>query len=183
MLHLFEHLAANKEITYTNTVEDIDEAWFDKDVVEKVVINLLSNAFKYSPEQGEVSFEAQVINDQLKIKVTNAGIPLTKNEIERLFDRFYQADENVQGVGIGLSLVKELLTLSHGSIKVENVTANKIAFTASLPVAKNHYKDTELVDDVHLDENTSISTEVEEKLCHGFSSCQRRFRNSTFTSR
>ncbi|WP_422105479.1 response regulator [Winogradskyella sp.] len=158
----FEHIAVKKNIIYNSTVQDIDEVWFDKDVVEKVVINLLSNAFKYSPQQREVSFKAHVIDNQLEIKVTNAGIPLTKGEIERIFDRFYQSDENAQGVGIGLSLVKELLTLSHGGIKVENVAPNKIAFIATLPISQNHYKDIEIFDGVHLNEEMSISTKVEE---------------------
>ncbi len=141
----FQYLAEQKGVKYSVKVDDLKNVWFDKNVVEKVVINLLSNAFKYTPDNGHISFAAAIKNGRLVVNVENTGTALSKEEVEQIFNRFYQADENADGVGIGLSLVKELVTLSHGEISVENTSNKKILLKVILPIAESDFNPDELV--------------------------------------
>lgn len=144
MASSFQHIASQKNINYNSTVEELKEVWFDKDVVEKTVINLLSNAFKYTPDNGTITFKVSNTDDQIKLSIENDGNTLTKKQIDHIFNRFYQADDTAEGVGIGLSLVKELVMLSHGSISVENTSDTSLAFTVLLPKHKTQFKPDEL---------------------------------------
>jgi len=148
MASAFQHKAIQKNIDYTINIEEIDNVWFDKDVIEKTVINLLSNAFKYTPNDGKVKFEASIIDHKLHLYIENESNVLTKEQIENIFNRFYQADENTEGVGIGLSLVKELVNLSYGNITVENRSQNTIVFKVFLPILKTQFKPEELTEDI-----------------------------------
>jgi signal transduction histidine kinase/DNA-binding response OmpR family regulator len=140
----FEYQASQKHIDFLVDIKTDEQAWFDKDLLEKVLINLLSNAFKYSPQYVDVIFKATTSKERLMIYIENEGHPLTKHQIDHLFDRFYQADESAEGVGIGLSYVKELVHLSHGSISVEQITHTTIAFEVTLPIKKHQFKVEEL---------------------------------------
>jgi len=149
----FTFEAQQKEINYlvynnpTNTI-----TYFDADVIEKIVVNLLSNAIKYTPEKGSVIGNAKVIKDELHFEVKNTGKGLSKEEIATIFERFYQINENTQGVGIGLALVKELTTLHKGSLKVESEPNGWTSFAVILPIAKERFKNSEII--------TVISNEV-----------------------
>ena len=144
----FQHKASQKKITYHTAIPAIPEAWYDTDIIEKTVVNLLSNAFKYTPKSGQVKFEVSVSNNHLQLYVENNSQQLTKVQIENIFNRFYQADENSDGVGIGLSLVKELVTLSHGEISVANVSESALAFTVSLPILKAAFNTEEIAETI-----------------------------------
>ena len=102
----FQHTATQKNIDYTIHITKTDTVWFDKDVVEKTVVNLLSNAFKYTSGGGHVNFSATIHEDQVELFIENDGQQFTKTQLDHIFNRFYQIDDNAQGVGIGLSLVK-----------------------------------------------------------------------------
>jgi DNA-binding response OmpR family regulator len=141
----FQHLANQKQIHYTIDIAAINNAWFDKDVIEKTVVNLLSNAFKYTSDEGHITFSASIIDNHAVFYIENDSQQFTKTQLENIFNRFYQIDKNAQGVGIGLSLVKELVTLSHGNISVENTSNNSIAFKVSLPISKSQFKPEEIV--------------------------------------
>jgi len=141
----FNHLAQQKELDYSVNIEKVGQTWFDKDIIEKIVINLLSNAFKYTPDKGNVNFKSHIEDNQLQLVIENSGTNLSKEKIDQIFNRFYQADENSEGVGIGLSLVKELVTLSHGRIVVENTNDGTIAFTLTLPIAESEFSQDELI--------------------------------------
>ena len=108
---------------------------FDKDVIEKIITNLLSNAFKYTTENENVEFLSSIENGNLKIIVSNSGTTLNKEDLPKLFERFYQKNENAKGVGIGLTLVKELIDLYEGKIlsKIEN---NVLQFEVIIPLDK-----------------------------------------------
>ena len=146
MASSFQHKAIQKSIDYTVHIEDLEKVWFDKDVIEKTVINLLSNALKYTPIDGAVKFRASVIDNKLVLYIENDSNVLTKEQIENIFNRFYQADENAEGVGIGLSLVKELVNLSYGKITVENTSKNTLVFKVYLPILKSQFKPKDLTD-------------------------------------
>lgn len=143
----FQHKANQKQIDYTINISDISDAWFDKDVIEKTILNLLSNAFKYTAEGGYVTFSASTMDNQVEFYIENDTQQFTNSQIENIFNRFYQVDDNADGVGIGLSLVKELVTLAHGTISVENASVQSIAFRVQLPVLKSQFKPNEIVEE------------------------------------
>lgn len=140
----FAYQASQKNIDFNVNIDSIGQVWYDKDIMEKVVTNLLSNGFKYTPEYGEVVFRATILDDRLILFIENEGQPLPKSKIDKLFDRFYQADEYSEGVGIGLAYVKELVTLSHGSISVEQLSDKKLQFKVSMPLKKEQFRNDEL---------------------------------------
>jgi signal transduction histidine kinase/DNA-binding response OmpR family regulator len=144
----FQHTANKKRIEYNIDIAEINNAWFDKDVIEKTIVNLLSNAFKYTSEGGHITFSASILDNHAVFYIENDSQQFTKTQIDHIFNRFYQIDENAQGVGIGLSLVKELVTLSHGKISVENASSNSIAFRVSLPILKSQFQPDEIVEDI-----------------------------------
>ncbi|MEX0599669.1 MAG: hybrid sensor histidine kinase/response regulator, partial [Rhodothermales bacterium] len=112
---------------------------FDPDKLEKVVANLLSNAFKFTPSGGKIRVRIEADADDvasITVKDTGRGIP--KEELPHVFERFYQVDDsavrNQEGTGIGLALAKELLELHEGSIDVESEVGFGTAFTIRLPI-------------------------------------------------
>lgn len=110
---------------------------FDKDVLEKIVTNLVSNAFKYAPQNETITFTSAIANGNLKLVVSNTGSDLKKEDLPKLFERFYQKNEADQGVGIGLALVKELIDLYKGTFAtaLEN---RELSFIVNLPLASTH---------------------------------------------
>ena len=142
----FQHIANQKSIQYTIDVAEMKNVWFDHDIIEKITTNLLQNAFKYTPKEGKVVCTASIADSRLLLRVENSGQHLSKEQLETIFNRFYQIDDNSEGIGIGLSLVKELVTLSHGTITVENTEVNTIAFKMSLPVLKTQFQPNEIAE-------------------------------------
>jgi signal transduction histidine kinase/DNA-binding response OmpR family regulator len=110
--------------------------YFDKDIIEKIVTNLLSNAFKYTSEKETITFVTAVENNNLKLVVSNTGTEITKEELPQLFQRFYQKKENQQGVGIGLALVKELVDIYQGKLETD-VQNGILSFSIFLPLEKS----------------------------------------------
>ncbi len=116
-----------------NIQKSVENFLFDKDVIQKIVTNLLSNAFKYATANQTVQFSSSIENLNLKFVIANSGTEVKKEDLNKLFERFYQKKENSQGVGIGLSLVKELIDLYKGTIetKIEN---GYLIFTVTIPL-------------------------------------------------
>ncbi|MFK7747626.1 MAG: helix-turn-helix domain-containing protein [Kordia sp.] len=137
------------------------ETWFDKDIVEKIITNLLSNAVKYTPKNGEIACKAVVKDNEFHFEIKNTGTPLTTEEISKLFDRFYQIDEDKEGTGIGLSLVKEIVKLHKGTIAATSIE-NWITFKVMLPIAKANYKDVEVEEVLENDIVTSTTMLTDE---------------------
>ena len=108
--------------------------WFDEDVIEKVVSNLLVNAIKYSPPKSTIVVEANKQEDAMVLSIINPTESVGKKDLSKLFQRFYQDSTLSEGVGVGLALVRELVTLSKGTIVANNIDDDKIQFTLSLPV-------------------------------------------------
>lgn len=147
-LHLisqsFEYQAPLKHLSYTTAIEQIDDAWYDEDVIEKVTSNLLSNALKYTPEYGSCSFAVRKYGEDVEIRVTNTLMQGSQIQPERLFDRFYQHDSHSEGMGVGLSLVKELVTFYGGTIDANLEGGDQIQFCVWLPIRRNAFKKEEL---------------------------------------
>ncbi|WP_258228280.1 hybrid sensor histidine kinase/response regulator transcription factor [Aestuariibaculum sp. M13] len=140
----FQFKAEEKNIDFTYNIPPIREAWFDKDVVEKIVTNLLANAIKYAPENGIVSFHVSQQQGEIIITVVNNGNTISSENISKLFQRYYQDNKTSDGVGIGLSLVKELTVLSHGNIVAHTLNEDDIQFTVTLPIARSFFNANEI---------------------------------------
>ncbi|MCR9226695.1 MAG: response regulator [Flavobacteriaceae bacterium] len=112
--------------------------WYDEDVLQKIIVNLLGNALKYSPGKAHIDFRANIRDSNLLLSVKNTGISLSKEKLNNIFDRFHRSHENETGTGIGLALTKELVELHKGHIHV-NSDSNSVFFTIEVPVHKNAF--------------------------------------------
>jgi PAS domain S-box-containing protein len=115
--------------------------WVDREMWEKIVLNLLSNAFKFTLE-GEIVVALRERNDQIELEVRDTGIGIPTDELSHIFERFYRVREakgrTYEGTGIGLSLVQELVRLHGGTIKVSSVVNRGTSFTVSIPTGYAH---------------------------------------------
>lgn len=147
----FQNIAQHKkiELRFTTGIDRL-ETDFDHDKVEKIVYNLISNALKFTDEGGKVSVELshQILSEEnpetrefVNIIVKDTGVGIPENQLPRIFDRFYQTDQSLrrkaEGTGIGLALVKELVELHGGTIKVNSTEHKGTVFTVMLPVLAN----------------------------------------------
>ncbi|MEI6684063.1 MAG: response regulator [Bacteroidota bacterium] len=150
----FVLLAEQKNLVYSFRVPETPvNALFDPDILEKVVTNLLSNAFKYTPSPGNVELRvttgplppapgvpggAKEQGSWVRIDVKDSGIGIPLNKKEDIFERFYQLNYNpgntTGGVGIGLALTRELLNLHHGLITLETTEGKGSLFSVFLPL-------------------------------------------------
>ena len=141
----FHFLAGKKNISYTFSAPDQPvEAWFDPDALEKILNNLLTNAFKFTPENGAIGVEIHHDHNWVAIRIRDNGCGIPDDKIAHIFDRFYVEKEkhktNRQGVGIGLSFTKSLVELHQGKIQVDSQVGHGTTFTVSFPTNKNAYK-------------------------------------------
>ena len=162
LMQTFNYQAQKKNITFTFEKElegaDSLKVWIDLNNFDKVLMNVLSNAFKYTHEGGniEVSLKTghndayrSALKDYFEIDITDNGIGIDKNKIEQIFERFYQIDNDMTqsnfGTGIGLHLSRSLVELHHGIIKAENREDGQgTRFVIRLPLGSNHLKAEEL---------------------------------------
>jgi len=155
----FNDLASHQGIKYTFQAEDIQQkVWFDPEKLENIFYNLLSNAFKFTPEGGEISlsvrFCAAGTNDQelphpyVQVSISDSGKGIAAEHLPYLFDRFYQADSTAdnrqKGSGIGLALTQELVQAIHGRIFVESEINRGSNFIVLLPYLRNDFAENEL---------------------------------------
>lgn len=141
----FASMAESKGVDLKASSDDI-ELFVDRDKIEKILFNLLSNAFKFTPESGTISVTVQRktpsiipgVSDCLEIVVADTGRGIPAGEIDHIFDRFYQADNNQllqqDGSGIGLALTKELVELHHGAIKANSTVGSGTEIRIQLPM-------------------------------------------------
>ena len=148
---MFEFSAQERNINFQFLHEGIDklEAWVDRTQFDKVITNLLSNAFKYSYDGGEVTATLSQEEGQLKIQVLDKGAGLDTESLKHIFDRFYQGNNSrqmhIDGTGIGLNLCKMIVDMHHGTIVASNRTDSQGAvFTVMLPLGSEHLKAEEM---------------------------------------
>lgn len=142
----FESLADHKQIHFDVFVPRAPVwAFFDRDKLEKIVSNLLANAFKFTPEEGTVRLTVEVNRSApdserltLQITVSDTGIGIPEAQLPFIFERFYQVENNSpdtpEGSGIGLALTKELVQLYSGTIQVQSIENQGTTFIVILPV-------------------------------------------------
>jgi DNA-binding response OmpR family regulator len=152
IFHAFDELALKNEVNYSYQIEVNNVSWIDKEKLENVIYNLLSNAFKFTPKKHDIVLKAtsKKINniDFLEISISDTGVGIPKNQINRLFDRFFQVAETNKhmnsGTGIGLSLVKSLVDIMHGTITIESEPKSGSSFSVQIPVNKNFFAEHEI---------------------------------------
>lgn len=154
----FHSYARQKDISFQEVFLPAGQAgsperttgFFDPDALEKIVYNLLSNAFKFTPAGGKVIFNVQHKDEKLVFCVQDNGQGIPEADLPHIFTRFYQAaGDNPElrdpgGTGIGLALTKELVELHHGTISVESESGRGSTFTVTIPLAASAYTEREL---------------------------------------
>ena len=110
--------------------------WGDKDRLQQVVINLLTNAIKYSPKANEVMVKMESHNNHLQISVIDKGVGMSEKHLEKVFDRYYRVEEHslqFQGLGIGLYISYDIVKRHHGNMWVESISGKGSTFYFTLP--------------------------------------------------
>ena len=142
----FDSMGSVRAISYTFTSSMKQcTLWIDPDLLEKVLVNLLSNAFKFTPEGGSVRIELTEEEDRVFIRVIDTGSGIQPGNLPHLFDRFYTEDRSM-GTGIGLHLVKEYIHMHGGEIRVESEPGQRTTFTVCLRKGKAHFEDSDLME-------------------------------------
>ena len=147
-----ESSAKGKKIKFTLYFE-VEELilFIDQEKIEKIFHNILSNAFKFTKENGEVILHLRVENNlQAVISIKDTGIGIPSHELDKVFDRFYQVDSSqtrdYEGSGLGMAVAKELVELHHGTISVESREGIGSTFIVRLPLGKEHLRKEEIID-------------------------------------
>lgn len=167
LLMSFQSLAEQKRITY-RFISDRESIgiYFDRDKVEKIITNLISNAFKFTPAHGEITVSTAKNEHDVKIRVKDTGQGISPEKLPHIFDRFYQADDsltrNQEGTGIGLALTKELVELHQGTIEVTSKPNHGTEFIITLPAGKAHLTEDQIIaEDIFLSRDSTMPTEGE----------------------
>lgn len=163
----FQAVAARRKITIDVDASEVRQDAViiaDRDKLEHIYFNLMSNALKYTPEGGRITTALSYDGKQYVLSVSDTGKGIEEEALPHLFDRFFQARGAVGGTGIGLSLVKAYVDLHHGDIRVESNEGEGTRFFISLPAAQSGYDpakdrearpvaERELVDDSYVSED------------------------------
>lgn len=123
--------------------------WYDRDQLEKVFYNLLSNAFKNTPVNGSIRFTIQLSNDYVEANIEDTGPGIPQQELKDIFKRFYQKENDIdvsrQGFGIGLSIVQEIVNLHKGSISVNSELGKGSKFIVRFKPGKDHFEESDFI--------------------------------------
>jgi len=155
----FASYAERKRITLTfNSTDDEILTYIDREKIEKIITNILSNAFKFTPEGGRIDVGVTKDEDCVNVRISDTGIGIPVDKILKIFDRFYQVDgshtREQEGTGIGLSLTKELVELHKGHIGVESEEGKGSTFIVRIPLGKEHLKPEEICEPEPEEERT-----------------------------
>lgn len=145
----FTQFAINKNIKYNFEYSQPEiKVWIDKNQFERAVCNLISNAFKYTPEEGEISVKVGYSNDgKATISIIDTGEGIEDGKINHIFNRFYQIDKQAEGngFGVGLSITREIILLHGGNIQVKSTLGKGSEFTIYLHPGKKFLKNVEFI--------------------------------------
>jgi two-component system, OmpR family, phosphate regulon sensor histidine kinase PhoR len=134
-----EHVAGKKKVRLqTDIANHLPELLGDENKIYSMITNLINNAIKFTPENGTVSVSAKLVNNELVVKVSDTGMGIPKDDLNKIFGRFYRVHrpgKQIQGTGLGLAIVKEIVIRHDGRIDVESEIEKGSTFTVYLPVA------------------------------------------------
>lgn len=175
---LFRQQAVAKSIDfeYQHDSEELS-VWIDRNNFDKVIINILSNAFKFTPTAGHILLSLTHTDHHAYISIKDSGIGIPKDKLETIFQRFYQSpndpnDRNI-GTGIGLDLTRSLVELHYGTISARNNEGEKGSkfehgseFIIRIPLGKDHLKSEELIEEeeVKKEQNNELAEAEQEEL-------------------
>ena len=121
--------------------------YFEKDKLEKAIVNLVSNAFKYTPEFGSIKVSVDTVKEGVMISVSDTGIGIPEEKLSFIFNRFYRVDNrDIKGTGIGLALTKEIVDIHKGEIEVKSELGKGSVFMVTLKTGTDHFEKDEIVD-------------------------------------
>lgn len=136
LIEPFSYKANNENINFSFNIQKLNfVTYFDKDILTKIICNLLDNAFKYNDFKKPIYFHATQQDSYLHLQISNSNSQLKETDFKRFFERFYQKDNTFSGFGIGLAMVKELIALYQGTIKTE-LENQLITFTIKIPLKR-----------------------------------------------
>lgn len=138
----FRHLALKRHIKFNLTFGnlEVEHAALDTEKIERIFFNLMSNAFKFTPPNGEISAHVYSTSSNLHIEIKDSGKGMNEEEMKYAFDRFYQADKiEPKGSGIGLAVTKAFVDLHNGSITIESAPGKGTMFKIVIPVTHLEY--------------------------------------------
>ena len=153
----FDNLAVSRNISFSiNPADEVTNLWIDQGNFDKIIFNILSNAFKHTPENGTISISVSntkknngVLSSQVKeyveFVIENTGNGVEERHLDKIFDRFFQTDvhDAKVGSGVGLHLTKMLAELHHGDVRAYN-TEEGMAFALRIPVGNTHLSEEEM---------------------------------------
>lgn len=130
------------QIQFNINCEEINKpVYIDREMWEKIVLNLLSNAFKYTIN-GSITLSLKQVRDHIELTISDTGCGIANEELPKIFDRFYRVKGNAgrthEGTGIGLSLVQQLVSLLGGTIQVQSTVEQGTTFTVEIPFNNDH---------------------------------------------
>jgi signal transduction histidine kinase len=135
------HLEKKGFVIFKDIAEDLPEMDFDSEAIASVLINLLSNAMKFSLKEKEVTVKLFRVNGNIDLQVADKGIGISKKEIPKIFERFYQSENHgiseAKGSGLGLTLIKHIVEAHGGTIEVESEVGKGSTFTIRIPLNGN----------------------------------------------
>ena len=171
-------LIKTKELDFSFTAnKEVFECWFDKDKLDKIIYNLISNAVKYTNKGGYINVELNTSEDEKNIllEVKDSGIGMSQETINTIFDRFTDGEyrsQNTYGYGIGLSLTKTLVELHKGNISVNSSLGSGSTFSVKIPVSKETFDISEMNINMYDDKTESIENELKDLQDNKSANCK-----------
>lgn len=167
---ILDHFQAYAESNHIKLIYESNfrflNVWFDKEKMESILKNIISNAIKYTPQNGEVHVYAFSTVDYWGIEVSDTGIGIPENEQNKLFRLFFRGsnaiNSKIAGSGIGLLLVRKLVTLHKGTISLKSEENQGSTFKISFPQGHKHFKKNQLEWDLELGHGVEVKKEFEE---------------------
>jgi ligand-binding sensor domain-containing protein/signal transduction histidine kinase/DNA-binding response OmpR family regulator len=133
---------------------EVDELllWYDRDKLERVVFNLISNAFKYTSDGGQIKVMVRQVSGGAEIEIVDSGVGIAPEHLEKIFERFYEVSHSDsifstkynRGTGIGLALAKGIIDMHSGEIKVKSIESEGSTFTIQLPLGSKHLSEDQI---------------------------------------
>ncbi|TKG89616.1 response regulator [Puteibacter caeruleilacunae] len=160
----FTQYAKSRSITYELNLKEVGMGYIDRDKLETVLINLLSNAFKFTENEGTITMNVSQDDGKLKVSLKDTGRGLSPDEIDKVFERYYQAEKSGGGYGIGLALSRKLMDLHHGGIHVESQKGQYTLFSIELPVSRDAFAEDEILEMVAIEDTASIISNIDDML-------------------
>ncbi|MEM6347228.1 MAG: two-component regulator propeller domain-containing protein [Bacteroidota bacterium] len=155
----FLGLAQRQDISYQFDTEAEEYLlWYDRDKMEKVFYNLLSNAFKFTPRGGQISVIIRRKGNNLEVKIKDTGPGIAPDLHEQIFERFFERSakqQNTDGIGIGLAYTRQLLELHSAQIEIQSDGKTGSTFLVRIPMGKAHFDPMDLLNDFRNSEDSS----------------------------